>query len=981
MRRPPAGVRRAVARAAGALAVALAVAPRAGAQVAPDGEWRTLRTPHLRVHFRPPLEEMARRTAASAELAWAQLARELTPPRAPVDVVVADNVDYANGYATVFPTNRVVVYAQPPVEGQTLRYYADWNALVVTHELVHLFHLDRARGVWGVAQRVVGRHPLLFPNRYSPAWLTEGLAVYYESRLTGFGRLAGTPHRALARAAAAGGHLPRLDELSLATPAWPRGLAAYAYGSLVVDHLARTRGAAEVGDFVERASALTVPFFLNRAARGSFGISLERAWREWRDSAGRAAGPAAPPLPGWRELTREGWEVAYPRWTDSLRLLYVAAPGREVPGVYEVGGVGQARRVGRRNGVEPTTRRGDGALVYTQLDYTDPYTVRGDLWVQQGRRERRLTRGARLSHADVRADGLVVAVQAAPGATRLVLVSADGREMRPLTGTSPDTLWAEPRWSPAGDRVAAVRWTRGGTASVVVLDSTGRSARELAPSRSVEQAPAWSADGRAVYFTSDRSGVAEVWAVSAEGGAARPVSRAVAGLFYPSPAPGGASLAAVELRASGFHLGVAPVPERASASAGDSTAASAPRAAPRAATHGAASADAAPPSLAAGAATRYAAWRTLRPRWWTPITGTTDREAFQLGAYTSGEDVLGRHEYAVQFLTGLRGRGEPDVSASYRWSGLGQPVLSAGVDQFWEHYLGAGYTRRTRVAAVAATVTRPRVRSSSSLSLGTEVELRSYDHSPDSLLARLAPDLRSAHAFQSVTLSGGWANVQRPPLAVSPEDGVSLSATLRERWRSGRPEEAGATVVGVARGYRAFDLPGYAHHVLAVRAAGGWSGRRATTEFTAGGVSGSSLELLPGYTLGDPQRTFGLRGHAPGVRRGTHALGGTVEYRAPLTIPARGYRLFPLFLSRTALAAFAEGAAAWCPRGASAPLLCAGRASDRSTIASAGVELHVEAAPQFDTPYRFRLGLASPLGTSSPGRGPVAGYLTLGLSF
>src|SRR5688572_30526848 len=112
VRRPPAGVRRAVARAvvraAGALAVALALAPPAGAQVAPDGEWRTLRTPHLRVHFRPPLEEMARRTAASAELAWAQLARELTPPRAPVDLVVADNVDYANGYATVFPTNRVV---------------------------------------------------------------------------------------------------------------------------------------------------------------------------------------------------------------------------------------------------------------------------------------------------------------------------------------------------------------------------------------------------------------------------------------------------------------------------------------------------------------------------------------------------------------------------------------------------------------------------------------------------------------------------------------------------------------------------------------------------------------------------------------------------------------------------------------------------------------------------------------------------------
>jgi len=36
------------------------------------------------------------------------------------------------------------------------------------------------------------------PNLYTPAWMTEGLAVYYESRMTGFGRLAGTAHTTIA---------------------------------------------------------------------------------------------------------------------------------------------------------------------------------------------------------------------------------------------------------------------------------------------------------------------------------------------------------------------------------------------------------------------------------------------------------------------------------------------------------------------------------------------------------------------------------------------------------------------------------------------------------------------------------------------------------------------------------------------------------------------------------------------------------------
>jgi len=50
---------------------------------------------------------------------------------------------------------------------------------------------------------LIGRAPGLFPNAYAPAWLTEGLAVFYESRLTGAGRLEGSFHRAIVGAASA----------------------------------------------------------------------------------------------------------------------------------------------------------------------------------------------------------------------------------------------------------------------------------------------------------------------------------------------------------------------------------------------------------------------------------------------------------------------------------------------------------------------------------------------------------------------------------------------------------------------------------------------------------------------------------------------------------------------------------------------------------------------------------------------------------
>ena len=123
--------------AAASLVVAALAAPALATAQAPDPrlDWRTLSTPHFRVHFPTELEEQARRAAANAERAWAQLAAELAPPRGTVDLVVADNVDYSQGYATTFPSNRIVIFAQPPVDEPSLRFYDDWSQLVGDDEL------------------------------------------------------------------------------------------------------------------------------------------------------------------------------------------------------------------------------------------------------------------------------------------------------------------------------------------------------------------------------------------------------------------------------------------------------------------------------------------------------------------------------------------------------------------------------------------------------------------------------------------------------------------------------------------------------------------------------------------------------------------------------------------------------------------------------------------------------------------------------
>jgi len=341
----------------------------AAAAQSPNLHWETIATAHFYVHFTPPVEPLARRVAADAERAYTELSTQLHPPRGPIDVVISDDVDFTNGSATSYPTNRIIIYATPPVDESALRYTNDWAQMGITHELTHIFQLDRSRGIWAIAQGVFGRAAPLFPNSYEPSWILEGLAVYEESRLAGAGRVEGSEHRMIARAAAIDHAFPGLDAWSLAAPRYPFGETAYAYGSLFLDWLARTHGPASIHTFVEKSSAELLPYFIDVPAKRVFGISFSRAWRQWRDSvvASVAAVPAQP-MNGWRTLTTDGVYVFGPRWLGDTAIVYSGAPGRESFGAWRVSLSGHRERIGRRNGRSANVPLANGGLLYCVLD-------------------------------------------------------------------------------------------------------------------------------------------------------------------------------------------------------------------------------------------------------------------------------------------------------------------------------------------------------------------------------------------------------------------------------------------------------------------------------------------------------------------------------------------------------------------------------------------------------------------------------------
>ena len=611
---------------------ALCVATRLHAQVAPDLHWQTIATEHFRINFGPGLEQVARRAAGSIERAYGRLAKELHEPRGPIDLTIGDNIDVSNGYATVFPTNRIVIYARPTIDGSSLSFLDDWIDLVVTHELTHIFHLDRTEGWWRKAQYVFGRNPFLFPNLYTPSWLDEGIAVYYESRLTGSGRIVGTDHAMIVRAQALDGTMPALNALSASTLSYPLGQVAYAYGSLLMDFIARTAAPGTMRAFVDVSAGRTIPYLLNANAKRGFGVSFDSAWRVWTDSIRRNAFSLAATSTPIRDITTRGWTAQRVRWIDPGHLIYGNDDGRSLPALREVATAGGPPRVlAIRKTLDITSPLANGARVFAEADYVDPYTLRDDLYLEYDGHTRRLTYDARLTQPDARLRNDdetvagapptvdIVAVQVAPDADRLVRVRVIGSAVRitPFTGASPDTLWSWPRWSHDGTRVAATRWIHGGESEIAILDTAGHLITAVGQAHALNETPSWAADDRAIYFTSDRSGRSALYRANVADGALVRVAESATGLFENEPSPDGTQLATTHYKGDGFH--VALVPAQGVFPAADST-------------------SVLPQSrgdtsiIVNTKATAYSPLRSLLPSYWLPALGAERRSASDVSA-------------------------------------------------------------------------------------------------------------------------------------------------------------------------------------------------------------------------------------------------------------------------------------------------------------------------------------------------------------
>ena len=529
----------------------------------PDLRWQTLHTEHFAITFHDGEEQIAKEMAEAAEAAWTALTVDLEhEPKGVVQIVLVDWTDSANGMAQSLPYNQITIYVTSPGGDSTLGLYEDWNEGIVTHELAHILQMDTVEGLPRVARALFGT--LISTHQIAPLWTVEGLATFEETRHTTGGRGRAAAVDMVKRVAVLEGAFPPLGNLDGFQPLSPGGNLRYLFGQDFMQFIADSRGEDKWTEWVHRYGA-SVPFFLQ--ARRTFGASFVALHGEWKAAleSRYAAQKAAVEADGATEL-----EVVSPVSQGCVSpsynpvtgdLWYSCTDPRRGSGLWKQAPGKAATLVAGGPAAEDIQWRNDGeAFLYTSSRRHELYSVVDDVLVYDLDRgsSTALTRGKRARNATFSPDGgRVVCVTNELQETRLAELTIDQR-LLPLTEAHGHKQFGAPRFSPDGRLIAVSLWSEG-QRDLWLYHPDGTSFRRLTWDAALDVQPAWSADGRYLYFASDRSGVLNVYAVEVESDRIFRVTNAVIGAFAPSPSPDGLTLAVQSLSAAGSVVATLPL--------------------------------------------------------------------------------------------------------------------------------------------------------------------------------------------------------------------------------------------------------------------------------------------------------------------------------------------------------------------------------------------------------------------------------------
>jgi WD40 repeat protein len=904
--------------------------PLRAALTDPALKWKTIKTEHFAFNYYEGEEDVVKRLAAMAEDVYRDVTTKFDAyPKGRTQIVVVDNNDLANGFTLVIPYNLILLRAVPPFADSTLDDYDDWLHELLTHEFTHVVHISDTRWPAKLLKLAFGK--LMAPNGLTPGWVTEGMAVYDESEFTTRGRGRSSFTDMLLRTDILNDRFLHLDQMAGTQYDWPAWQAQYLYGIGFWKFLADKYGEDKMVDFSHHYGASLRFFMLNSQAKRSYRKELtpeekERCAEKYHDTEGPYGTRVPPETCGpdrgqsfyklwdeWKaDLTqrygavrdsvtksglKEGDTYLAPAKGESFSLPTISPDGKQL--AYMANSVdyrtqlrikdlntGKDRVLIKGRDIQQLAFSQDGEkLLVSYLASYKRYNEFSDLFeidLKTGKMKQ-ITHGERARDPDANHAGKIVASIQKTGHGELGVYDPATKQWKTVFKAD---QFDHPRWMPNGqDVVVSVHKDK--QRDLWIIDTETGEGHKITDDVAVEDRPMVDRDLRVVYYSSDKSGIPNIYRYDPYTKSTKAMTNVLTGAFSPSLGPDG-SLLYQYYNGRGFEVrkiarGTATPPE---------------------VKQGTEMKPAGPiklfddSSVSLEGAKPYSPFpKLLIPRYIMPNFSFVDNAVF-LSATLSNYDPLYRHFWFgdVTYRTDNNFVG---FDLGYTYSRY-RPAFSVGISDFTVNYgdvfrLGTNFYEERRRAYGGVSV--PIGVGYSHLSLQYFFE----DRSAQSGLPA-GTTLTTLGHYAGLYGLYSYIRTQGTAAGISPEKGERfLFGVEGTNSIFGASDHLEQIVIG--GDFRKYILMPYSkHHVIALRAAGGaaFGDKLLQGNFTLGGSLGES------FITAASTRLFTLRGLPLATFARDRAWVASVEYRLPLYSVERGLGTTPFALNNMHLDFFAD---------------------------------------------------------------------------
>ena len=547
-------------------------------------EWQTIETEHFFIHFHTGAERSSRTVAKIAEEIFHPIVDLYGyEPKQKMHFVIRDHDDYSNG-AAYFYNNKIEILATSM--DFELRGTHNWLRNVVTHEFIHMIQIQASQKLgnkvpaaylqwidyedekvrkdvlFGFIDKIVS-----FPVAFTvmPSWFAEGVAQY---QITGLGYDNWDAHRdMMLRTAVLTDNLLSFSAMGSFGKNSIGNERAYNQGFAFVRYIVEKYGIKALAR-ASRAMKSPLRFSFSSAIETAVGVSGTKLYQQWKDDlktnySKRTAAIRSTLQEG--ELVHEtGIGNFYPVWShDGKRLAYISTLksdylGRSALVIRELAGKKlKIIKMGAQLGFDWS--QDNNRFIYAKkTDLSKNLSAFFDLYSFDlaTKKETRLTTDLRAhSPAYSPDEKQIVFVQNGDGTQNLASMNLATKKITMLTPFSSGEQVFNPRWSPDGTKIL-FSYSEGEGRQIHELHLDSKKTSIIVDEGPDNRNARYAADGKSIYFSSNRTGIFNIYSRSlSPSEQAIPLTNVIGGAFMPHRSNTG-TLAFSTFKVDGYKMAV-----------------------------------------------------------------------------------------------------------------------------------------------------------------------------------------------------------------------------------------------------------------------------------------------------------------------------------------------------------------------------------------------------------------------------------------